>query len=196
VKAAITRTDSALILAGGKGARIGYDKKELVLDGVRVIDKLIGALRTSFDQLIVSSNTPFEREGVVTVHDELGAGPLAGIFSALKVCTSEYLYVTACDMPFISLEYIEKLKEIILQHDVEAVVTRRKDGFLEPFNAFYKASCADTIREQLAAGEYKIGYLLKKLNLHIIDAVSEDMFFNINYREDLDDAQLRRMMGG
>jgi molybdopterin-guanine dinucleotide biosynthesis protein A len=152
-------------------------------------------LRKSFDQIIVSSNTPFQRGGVVTVKDALGSGPLAGIYSALQVCTSEYLYVTACDMPFISLEYIERLKALLRDGDADAVVVQREDGFLEPFNAFYKKTCAPAMRQNLAAGEYKIATLLKKMRLCIADGYSEDAFFNINYSADLEAAQRRSAAG-
>ncbi|MDR1025717.1 MAG: NTP transferase domain-containing protein, partial [Treponema sp.] len=37
--------DSALILAGGLSSRMGYDKKNLELNGERVFDRLLAELR-------------------------------------------------------------------------------------------------------------------------------------------------------
>jgi molybdopterin-guanine dinucleotide biosynthesis protein A len=180
------KLNSAMILAGGKGSRIGYDKKNLIMGGEKIIDKLITAMSNHFDEIIVSSNTTFKRENIITVKDSIGEGPLAGIYSALKICKSEYLYVIACDMPFISISHIDSLKKIICDgNDYDAVVCKRDDGFMEPFNSFYNKSCLPSIQRHLEDGEYKMGYLLKKLNVYAITQFDEKLFFNINYAEDL-----------
>jgi molybdopterin-guanine dinucleotide biosynthesis protein A len=185
-------TGSALILAGGRGTRIGYDKKKLELGGETVIASLITKLHLLFSEVLVSSNEPFAHDQVVVLQDELGAGPLAGIYQGLTYCRSEYLYVVACDMPFISLSYIQYMQEMIREKPVDACVTRRDDGFYEPFNAFFNKSCLKPMYEALVGHAYKISTLLDRLQLHIIDASrlngfnQEDMFFNINYQEDLE----------
>ncbi|MDR1955327.1 MAG: molybdenum cofactor guanylyltransferase [Treponema sp.] len=188
---------SALILAGGRGARIGYDKKKLELDGdgETVIAVLITKLRTLFPEVLVSSNTPFVHDHIVVLPDKLGTGPLAGIYQGLRYCHSAYLYVVACDMPFISLEYIRYMQEVMRQKPVDACVARRDDGLYEPFNSFFNKSCITPMYEALVRHEYKISTLLDRLRLHIIDLATmqafnqEDMFFNINAPADLDRAK-------
>ncbi|MHB9291985.1 molybdenum cofactor guanylyltransferase [Hollandina sp. SP2] len=183
---------SALILAGGRGTRIGYDKKKLELGGETVIVSLITRLHRLFSEVLVSSNEPFAHDQAVVLQDELGAGPLAGIYRGLTYCRSEYLYVVACDMPFISLTYIQYMQEVIRNKQVDACITRRDDGFYEPFNAFFNKSCLKPMYEALVGHTYKISSLLECLQLHIMDASrlngfnQEDMFFNINYQEDLE----------
>jgi len=177
--------NTALILGGGKGRRIGFDKKQLVVNGSPLIDKLINALRTQFTSIIVSSNDDFSRDNVITVKDRLGEGPLAGIYSALPVCQSDYLYVTACDMPNISLEYIQKLKAIALESTADVILTEREDGFLEPFNAFYNKNIIDKVKASLINKEYKMALLFNKLHIQKIKLENEDLFFNINYLDDL-----------
>jgi molybdopterin-guanine dinucleotide biosynthesis protein A len=184
-------TNSALILGGGRSVRMGYDKKKLELGGVRVLNSLITRLQTVFSEVIVSTNEPLPELGVITLHDEIGAGPLAGIYQGLRHCRSEYLYVVACDMPFISLEYIQYLQGIVNQKPVDACVARRDDGRYEPFNSFFNKRCIEPLYEALVRGEYKISILLDRLNLHIVDAATAktfnagDMFFNINDKADL-----------
>ncbi|WP_306701127.1 NTP transferase domain-containing protein, partial [Treponema endosymbiont of Eucomonympha sp.] len=41
-------TGSALILAGGKSSRMGYDKKQLRLGGASVFESLFPRLKTPF----------------------------------------------------------------------------------------------------------------------------------------------------
>jgi molybdopterin-guanine dinucleotide biosynthesis protein A len=177
---------------------MGYDKKLLKLRCLPVMRELITTLRGLFGEILVSSNEPFTYEQAVVLPDVLGAGPLAGIYQGLAFCRSEYLYVTACDMPFISRDYITYIKEITLAAEPEGCVACREDGFYEPFNAFFSKRCIPHIYESLIRGEYKIRPLLDKLNLYIVDpAVVKtytNMFFNINRPEDAEQAEaiLRR----
>ncbi|MDR2096973.1 MAG: molybdenum cofactor guanylyltransferase [Spirochaetaceae bacterium] len=189
---------SALILAGGSGSRIGYDKKNLLLNGKSVIGSLIAGLHDVFDEIIVSSNNEFKCKDVIVLPDLIGAGPLAGIYQGLTRCNSEYLYVIACDMPFISPDYIAFMKNALMPGGLcDACVAQKEDGFLEPFNAFWKKSCTGPVRAALESGVYKIGPLLKRLRLCVIppDAVKRfcairqaDLFFNINFGADLREA--------
>lgn len=183
-------TESALILGGGRSTRMGYDKKQLELEGAKVMDSLITRLGSIFSEVLVSSNDPFVHEKATTLYDEIGAGPLAGIYQGLKFCKSDYLYVTACDMPFISMDYIRYIKKIVSTQEVDACVARRNDGFYEPFNSFFSKRCIAPLYDALIHQEYKISMLLHKLNLHIVDpSIVEhykgDIFFNINTKEDL-----------
>ena len=187
---------SALILAGGKGTRIGYDKKKLVLNGGSVMTTLVKRLRTVFDEIIVSSNNEFEYENVSVLPDEIGSGPLAGIYQGLRRCGSEYLYVIACDMPFVSPAYIAFMKNKIENGGPFDVCVARNEDFIEPFNALWGKSCIDPVREALESGAYKVLPVLKKLRLCVVsqDEVKQfsgprDLFFNINYDTDLRDAE-------
>lgn len=176
---------SAVILAGGRGRRIGRDKKELVLNGEKIIESVIARFSGRFDEIFVSSNTPFEREGVTTVRDTLGEGPLAGIYGAMTLCRSAYLYVTACDMPFVSLPHFKKLYDIITESGCDICAGRRADGFIEPFNAVYDARLRDSIRALLEGGLYKMSGLITKSNVRTIDISDDKEYYNINYEDDL-----------
>jgi molybdopterin-guanine dinucleotide biosynthesis protein A len=193
---------SALILAGGKGSRIGYDKKKLRLNGGSVMAELVTKLGRIFDEVLVSSNNEFKYENVTALQDGIGAGPLAGIYQGLLNCKSEYLYVTACDMPFLSYSYIDFIKARIKEgcHYDACVASKSSDDggvFFEPFNALWGKSCVDTIRAALENGVYKISPALKKLRLCVIQESEAkqfcgqaDLFFNINCGADLLAAEL------
>jgi molybdopterin-guanine dinucleotide biosynthesis protein A len=190
------RADSALILAGGKSTRMGYDKKGLELNGASVLERLVVELGSLFSEVIISSNKPVMCGNVRVVSDGIGAGPLAGIYRGLEVCGSDYLYVTACDMPFLSAEYIRYIRGIVTaEGSADACVFRRSDGLYEPFNSFFGKSCLEPMRAALLRGEYKISLLLEALRLRVVEPeVAEKypapMFFNINYQEDLARAEL------
>ncbi|MDR2444857.1 MAG: molybdenum cofactor guanylyltransferase [Spirochaetaceae bacterium] len=187
---------SALILAGGKGTRIGYDKKNLMLNGSSVMAGLVKRFRSIFDEIIVSSNNEFECENVTVLRDELGSGPLAGIYQGLRRCNSEYLYVIACDMPFVSPDYIAFIKNKVEGGGHCDACVARNGAFLEPFNALWRKSCIGPVRDALESGVYKVLPVLKKLRLCVVmpEEVKQfsgagSPFFNINYDADLKDAE-------
>jgi molybdopterin-guanine dinucleotide biosynthesis protein A len=188
-------TGSALILGGGRGTRIGCDKKKLELGGVSVLESLAARLKTLFGEVLLSSNDPVEIHGVTVLPDKIGAGPMAGIYQGLLYCTSEYLYVLACDMPFINAAYIDYMRELIARKGMDVCIARHGDGKLELFNSFYKKSCTAAMGKVLSKGIYKLRLILSQLNVYTIDGETiekfdpEKMFFNINYKEDLELAE-------
>jgi molybdopterin-guanine dinucleotide biosynthesis protein A len=180
---------SALILAGGRSTRMGYDKKALKLGGKGVLETLIAALKTLFGEIILSTRDPLANPAVVSLADEIGEGPIAGMYRGLSYCRSSYLYVSACDMPFIDPGYIRYMEDQIRAAEPDACVARRKGRF-EPFNAFYHKDSAPCLLRAIQRKQYGIYRALEEMRLHIIDEAAlkyfnETMFFNINRPEDL-----------
>ena len=217
-----TLAQSALILGGGKGRRMGYDKKLLSLHGERVLFRLIEKLSACFDEVLLSMNDEGENRRiyaescrVTPVSDIIGTGPLAGIYAGLTACKSAYLYVCACDMPFINEGFIEYMRSRIGEDAARnAAKDNPKAAYLfrdktkageknrgyEPFNAFYGKCFMSEIHGALMREEYKIASLFETANIHIIEKKEielfggADMFFNINRRDDL--AAAEKMDGG
>ncbi|MDR2367459.1 MAG: molybdenum cofactor guanylyltransferase [Deltaproteobacteria bacterium] len=187
--------DTALILAGGRGLRMGYDKKRLALGGKSVLERLLEGLGPLFAKVLVSSNDPVP--GLEALPDTLGSGPLAGIYQGLLHSPSDWLYVIACDMPFVNPGYIAHLRSIVALGACDVCLTSRQGGRYEPFNAFYSKNCLNVIKEALERGEYKIQPVVDRLRVAVIPPEiaktfgSETMFFNINRPGDLDRAEAR-----
>jgi molybdenum cofactor guanylyltransferase len=187
------KNQSAIILAGGLSTRMGFDKQLLNVGNVSIMDNLINKLSLIFPEVLISTNKPelYKDSKNILLQDEIGKGPLAGIYSGLKFCKSDYLYVTACDMPFVSNSYINYMKELTLKNNFDVCVVKRNDGYYEPFNAFYNKSALIYIEKAILNNDFAMHRLLDTMNLLIIDKskVSElnnyDMFFNANYKEDL-----------
>jgi molybdopterin-guanine dinucleotide biosynthesis protein A len=167
------------------------DKKNLTLGSVNILSNLVNKLATLFDEVLLSTNDGAVYGNAVTLKDEIGIGPLAGIYRGLSVCKSEYLYVTACDMPFLSGEYIKFLETIVKTEPADACVARREDGFYEPFNAFYNKSALPVITEAIINDRYGLNRILDDLELYVVEYpvtchyAGGNMFYNINYKEDL-----------
>jgi molybdopterin-guanine dinucleotide biosynthesis protein A len=153
-------------------------------------------LETARNRSIIVTNTPapYAGCGCVVVHDIVaGAGPLGGIITGLTWASSEYVFVTAGDMPNVNLRYIEWMMRMLGRRDTIAVATREGSEHVEPFNSIFARRCAPLMEAALALGERSVGRFLRGCGSATFVAeetarlFSPDwsMFASINTREDV-----------
>lgn len=103
------------VLAGGESSRYGSPKALATVGGVRIIDRVIRALREVTPEIILSANEPalFRDLGLPAYPDERpGLGPLGGIYTTLlraREAGRPGILAVACDMPFPSAELLAVL---------------------------------------------------------------------------------------
>jgi len=194
--------ETAIILAGGKSSRMGFDKQFLKLRDKYVIEIIAEKLEKVFSEIIIVTGRPEEyaKYGFKLVEDEVrNFGPLAGIHVGLKNSGSIYNYVVACDMPFINLKYIRYMKQLIEESDgcVDGVITKLGD-WIEPFNAFYSQNLIGRIEENMKNGKRQINLMLQDANvLYVSEAKAREfspdweMFTNINTFKDYESLMKR-----
>jgi molybdopterin-guanine dinucleotide biosynthesis protein A len=191
---------SAIILAGGRGKRMGHREKALMaINGQPLVTYVIKSLEKLVDEIIISVRDQAQGElldqilpGYSYAYDEFEhRGPLSGILSGLALCRNEFCFIAACDMPSINENVVKMLFSKSEAYD--AVIPRREDGFLEPLHAVYR--CVSMIRETKKAierGESIILAPIVKMNVNYLDI--EDIrkidpnlrtFININTPEDM-----------
>lgn len=185
---------TAVILAGGQSSRMGFDKQFLKIDERRLMDSLTSKLREEFEEIIIVTNKPQYYIGLshkIISDDIKGQGPLSGIHAGLKEASFEYVFVVACDMPNINLEYIRHMRRSIRGKNVDGCVTKFGD-WIEPFNSFYSKDIVKNIEAHLSTNRKSINSLLSQLNIHYIEEYEArkfspnwDMFLNLNTKEDL-----------
>lgn len=148
---------SALILAGGKSKRMGTDKALLEIQGVPMVMHIARQLLQFADEVIVNANE-IERyafTGLQLVSDEQpGMGPLAGILSGLRKASHEKVFVTACDIPEISVSYVRALYD--RSHHADIVMPQNDDNTVEPLFALYSRGLVQVIERVLARGLRKV----------------------------------------
>ena len=141
---------SALILAGGRGSRLGFREKALIeIKGKPLISFVIESLGKVVDEIIISVRDEAQGELLKSMFPDIryaydryeNTGPLAGILSGLSICKDEYCFIAACDMPFINEKAVNLLFSKCRDHD--AAIPRRDDGFLEPLHAVYNMQIDD-----------------------------------------------------
>ncbi|MEI7639694.1 MAG: molybdenum cofactor guanylyltransferase [Syntrophus sp. (in: bacteria)] len=182
---------TGIILTGGKNTRMGTNKAFLAVDWERLIDRTVRIYRDIFDEIILVTNEPHLYYDIdVTLVTDLvkHKGPLMGIYTGLFYATSDPVFFAACDMPFLSAEFIRYLLE--QSRDADIVVPETADGF-QPLHAVYSKSCMGTIQRLLMQDKLKVTGFYKGMKLKAIgpDAIlpfdpGGRIFRNVNTPEE------------
>ena len=106
-----------MLLAGGAARRFsGMPKGLALVDGLRIADRVLAALRSATDRQVVVANdarAPFWFPGMRIVRDsEEGLGPLHGLRTALVAAKGDPLIVVAWDMPFVTAALLRHLRAL------------------------------------------------------------------------------------
>jgi molybdopterin-guanine dinucleotide biosynthesis protein A len=132
---------SAVILAGGKSARMGCDKSFVELDGQTLLARQIRLVRDAgATEVFISGRmgVDYSVYGCRVLEDWYsGSGPLAGIHSALEKMSTSMLLVLAVDLPCMSVDFLQKLAGNCTGN---AGAVPRVNGDIEPLVAFYPKS--------------------------------------------------------
>lgn len=182
---------TAIILAGGKSQRMGFNKAFLKYGDKTFIEHQIARLSKIFDEIILSANdtSVYAHLNLPIVSDVIpGKGPLSGICAGLVRSTSPHAFVIACDMPFIQEKVILYLKEQIDNYDV--VVPQTSRG-LEPLHAFYSKNCIQPIYHCLNEGRLRIIDFFREVKVRVVDEhefkgldISTQSLINLNTPEE------------
>jgi molybdenum cofactor guanylyltransferase len=181
---------TAVILAGGKNSRLKREKSLLILNKKPLVSQIDDILTRIFTKIMVVSSKSELKEKyshLIFVEDEyFNCGPLAGIQTALKQSSTEYMFVCACDMPNLNPGIIQKLISVIGTSEADVIVPRHAEG-IEPLHAIYKRSCLPYIEKQLEAEICSIRSFYDQVTVEFVDFQADEIefFYNINTLHDL-----------
>ncbi len=159
---------SALILAGGGSRRMGQDKANLLLGEETLLQSVAATLQPMFAEVIISVRQPRSEIDLPQVCDDPAySGPLAGLAAGLERATTPWIFVLACDMPFITPVLIGHLAQF--RNDCQAVVPR-VGGHPQPLAAFYARECLGEVQKLLrGSGKHSLRALLDRLPVCYVD---------------------------
>lgn len=154
-------TYDALILAGGRGARLGgKDKGWVMWNGLPLVEHALAALAKQVPppaRILISANRnvdAYQQTGHVVVTDERAdfQGPMAGIEAGLMRCKKNNLLVIPCDAPLLPDDLFEKL-QLALTDQPEAVAAYAVTSeTAQPLCCLLKPTVAGALGKQLDAG--------------------------------------------
>jgi len=183
---------SAVILAGGRGERLGDDKAAVTLGGQSLLDRALSRMSRLSDDLLVvvrHGQCVSVQNARVVVDVVPEGGVLAGLAAGLRAARYPWAAVVACDMPFLCPRIFELLRERTACCD--AVVPRLAVG-PEPLHALYHRRCLPAVLESLASRRHRVISFYDAIRVCYVperDLVRIDpdkrSFFNINTPEDL-----------
>ncbi|WPN59765.1 molybdenum cofactor guanylyltransferase MobA [Pseudomonas sp. P9_31] len=159
---------SILLLAGGRGQRMGgQDKGLLEWHGEPLIAHLHLKTRSLSDDLIISCNRNLEKYALYAdqlVHDDEGdfPGPLAGIRAGLKAARHTHLLVLPCDVPRIDAALLQSMREAAAQHPDKPLMLRHGEHW-EPLLCIIPVALSASFETAWSEGERSPGRLMRKL---------------------------------
>lgn len=192
---------TSIVLAGGRGSRLGKEKHTEVIAGKSLIEQIIGHLSLlSAQVLIVISNRQTESsfssyaEAKTVVDLYPGKGSLGGVYTGLVYSSCFYNLVVACDMPFLNLALLRYMVDVSPGFDA---VIPRIDGLKEPLHAVYTKDCLLAIERMLKEGNLKVIDLLDLVRVRYVEKEEIDRydpehlsFLNVNTPADLEKARM------
>ncbi|GAB4536333.1 MAG: molybdenum cofactor guanylyltransferase [Thermodesulfovibrionia bacterium] len=171
---------TGVILAGGENRRMPVLKGFIRVHGKPIIERNLNLMKGLFQEVFIITNQPefyihLDARLFGDVYDI--RGPMTGILTALMNAKNKWVFITACDMPFIDEGVIRYLSS--KRDDYDAVLFKS-----EPLLAFYSKSLLNPMEEALISGKNGINDFLKDKRVKYIKSCEikgwERSFINLN----------------
>ncbi|KAA1172374.1 molybdenum cofactor guanylyltransferase [Marinobacter salinexigens] len=185
-----------LLLAGGKGTRMGgQDKGLLTWKGEPMAERVYRALSTVVSPVLISANRSlvfYEKIAPGHVYpdtpDNTHNGPLAGLLRGLieaEGLGAQAVLVSPCDTPDITPATLSALVEAWKIQPLRPVVAEC-EGRIHPLHGVYPVSVLIQLSEWLASGNRRVMKFAESVNAVVVDCPeAEAAFQNRNRPEDL-----------
>jgi molybdopterin-guanine dinucleotide biosynthesis protein A len=181
---------AGMLLTGGASRRMGIDKASIVIAAGQTCAQTVGARLSTVAAPVIEVGPG--KSGLMAIADEVtGAGPLAAMATGwktlLKMGYSGAVIVLACDLPRITVPFIDFLARFPGESTVVPVV----EGRAQPLCARFSATSLDVCQHLVADGRRSLNTLLDATTVtwigretwsHVAD---EHCFGDIDTPEDL-----------
>jgi molybdopterin-guanine dinucleotide biosynthesis protein A len=187
----------AFILIGGRSVRFGSDKAFIEFGGQTLASRIAATVEEAFPGIrttfVAASEDQF---GIKTsslkrglIFDlKKGFGAWSGLDAALSNSKAEWTLVLACDLPFVTAEFLRQLYEST-RAGIDAVVPRQVDDRLQPLCAMYRTTIVRTLVAEIMDAETvpPLSSIFQRVKTAILDTAA-DVLRNVNTPEDLLDS--------
>ena len=182
---------TGLILAGGRGSRMGsVDKGLQPLKGTPMVAHVLARFQPQVDEILINANRSIDEYsafGYRVIADAIDgyAGPLAGLHIGMTHATHPLVATVPCDSPFLPLDLIARLSNALQEANAELAVAKTFDQ-PHPVFCLVKTTLAPHLQAFLQSGQRKIDKWYATLN--VVEVAFDDeeaAFSNINTVEEL-----------
>jgi molybdopterin-guanine dinucleotide biosynthesis protein A len=184
---------TGVILAGGENTRMPVLKAFIKVEGKPIIERNLALIQQLFRDTLIVTNQPSDYSylGVPLlgdIHDI--RGPMTGIFTSLFNSRVPWVFISACDMPFISRDLINYMYS---QRDGFDAVVPAPKGRAEPLFAFYSKKLLLSMEKAVLSDRRGLKDFLKDKKVKYISAAEvrrfdpgARSFINLNTPQDAD----------
>ncbi|MCW2683746.1 MAG: molybdopterin-guanine dinucleotide synthase [Blastococcus sp.] len=122
---------TAVVLAGGRAARLGGQAKpQLVVGAHSMLDTVLSAVGDASGRVVVGPIQPVPADVVLVREEPPGGGPVAALRAGLARVDCEVVAVLAGDLPFLTPGLIAELRERLSADGVLVVDDSGRDQLL------------------------------------------------------------------
>ena len=160
-----TKDITGLILAGGRGSRMGgVDKGLQNHHGVPMAMHALLRLGPQVGELMINANrnlSAYESMGASVWPDSLPdyAGPLAGFLTGLEHCETPYLVTVPCDSPLFPDDLVQRLAQALEREGAEIAMAATREGDalqVQPVFCLMKTELIESLVRFTQSGQRKI----------------------------------------
>lgn len=191
----VGRDLAAVVLSGGRGARLGgADKASIELGGSTLLERALAALEGVPDVVVVGPQTPTSRPVTFTSEEPPGGGPAAGLLAGVRALAppTTWVMVLAVDMPLVDPGTVRRLAAAARS---DGAVLVDPDGRAQPLCAVYSVAAiqrAATSSATPSGHALAMRELVGCLDLQRVPATGDEAH-DVDTPADL--AHLRRTLG-
>ncbi len=193
---------TVVILAGGRGRRIGGDKPTQLLAGRPLLQWVVSAADTIASEIIIAGSPgqalpDVDAAAMVRVcRDEIvGLGPLSGVAAALACARDRQIIVVPCDAPLLRPALLRGLLAVAEDEDV---VVPEVGGRLQTAVGVWSTACVAVVAEALRSDDRSLHGVLRRLRTRVMSeaevrAFDPELlsFLNVNTGDDLAAMEVR-----
>ena len=189
-----TQDITGLVLAGGRGSRMGgVDKGLQNFNGSPLALHAVLRLGMQVGEVMVNANrnlAAYESFGtpVWPDADSSYAGPLAGFLTGLERCETPYLVTVPCDSPLFPIDLVERLAQALEAADGEvAMAATMEDGVMQvqPVFCLMKSEVLESLVRFTQGGQRKIDKWTATLRCVEVPFDDAQAFANANTPDEL-----------
>lgn len=181
---------AAVILAGGASRRMGRDKATLPYDGTTLVERMVDILKPRCAPVFViaAPGQALPTLDAEVLRDEVrGVGPLLATARGLRAAAeagSELAFVSAVDMPLLSVDLLDQLTGPAVR--LRADVVLPWDGRDHYLAGVYRTSLAPKAAELVAVGERSMRSLVERVDTQRIVMPEQASLTNVNTAAELE----------
>ena len=186
-----------VILAGGKSKRFGQEKSQVKLGDKTLLEHSLSKLKSKFDKILIVTNNNTIKD-YTTINDCIDGqlGPLVGVLSAMKWIkknnfSHKWIATFPCDTPFFNISLIDKFIEASKQNKKLLYFAKSEERRHNIFG-LWSLQLIKVLENDIIKHNFrKVEEWANKIGVKTINISYKEMdpFFNINTKEDLEEAK-------